>query len=44
MFRNRDKLLTRDELDGLIVLLMRIDANVQRIARALGEEHGEARE
>lgn len=44
MFWKRDVLLTREELDGLIVLLMRIDANVKRIARTLGEENGEARE
>lgn len=40
----REKLISREELDGLIVLLMRIDANVQHLARRLGEDDGEARE
>lgn len=44
VFWKREKLISREELDGLIVLLMRIDANVQHLARRLGEDDGEARE
>jgi hypothetical protein len=39
--RRRPPALTRAEIDGLIVLLMRIDANVARIADAAEDADGE---
>jgi hypothetical protein len=44
VFRKGLPALSRAEIDGLIVLLMRIDANIDRIKRVLEESHGEADE
>jgi hypothetical protein len=41
VFWRRDPLLTRAEMNGLIVLLMRLEANVARMAGADGGESGE---
>ena len=41
--RNREPAFTREEVNGLIVILMRIDANIARIARE-EEGNGEAPE
>jgi len=40
MFRRREPALTRAEINGLIVILMRIDMNIARIAAA-EEDNGE---
>jgi len=37
-------LFTRDEVNGLILMFMRIEANIARIARAAEDEDGEASE
>ena len=42
VLRRREPLLTRAEVNGLIVLLMRLEANIARIAQeASGEDDGE---
>ena len=41
--RRREPLFTREEVNGLLVILMRIDENIARIARAEEDENGEAR-
>ncbi len=41
MFRRRERLLTRAEVNGLIVLLMRLEANIAVGARAEGEDDGD---
>lgn len=42
MLRRREPLLTRAEINGLIILFMRLEANVARIARE--DEKGEPEE
>jgi hypothetical protein len=44
MFRRRDPLLTRSEMNGVILLLMSIDAHLRRIARSAGDGDGEEEE
>lgn len=41
MFRRKPPLVSRDELRGLILLLMSIDDNVQKIRREIVEDDGE---
>jgi hypothetical protein len=42
VFRRRKTLLTAAELNGLIVIFMRLDANLARIAvEVAGDENGE---
>jgi len=40
--RRREPPFTREEVNGLIVILMRIDDNIARIARAEEEGNGKA--
>lgn len=42
--RKREPLLTREEVNGLIAIFMRIDENIALIARAEEDGNGEARE
>jgi hypothetical protein len=42
VLRRREPLFTRDEVNGLIALLMRIDANLELLARKA--EEGDAEE
>ena len=42
--RRREPLFTREEVNGLLIILMRIDENIARIARAEEEDNGEAPE
>lgn len=44
VFWTRDPVLTRAEMNGVILLLMSIDAHLRRIARAAGDENGEEEE
>lgn len=42
VFRQREPLLTREEVNGVLLLLMSLEAAVQRIAHEVaGEEDGE---
>jgi hypothetical protein len=44
MLRRREPLLTRAEMNGVILLLMSVDAHLRRIARSAEDGDGEAEE
>jgi hypothetical protein len=44
MFSRRAQLLTRAEMNGLILLIMSIDEQLRRLVRIVEDENGEAAE
>ncbi|MGH3135352.1 MAG: hypothetical protein ACRDPV_02510 [Gaiellaceae bacterium] len=44
MFRKREPLLSREEMNGVIIVLMSIDAQLRRLVRAAEDGDGEERE
>jgi hypothetical protein len=44
VFRKREQLVSREEVNGVILLLMSIDEELRRLVRTAENGYGEARE